>query len=140
MTYAATTTVAPEKSRAEIEAALKRYGATGFAYMSGETRAMIMFETKDRRLRFDLPLPKDDGSKKVQQVIRSKWRGLLLCIKAKLESVESRIETFDEAFLSHVVLSDGSTVYEHTRERIEQHYRDGGALDAPLLTLPRPRG
>lgn len=136
MTYAATTTVAPEKSRAEIESALKRYGCSGFAYMSSETRAMIMFETKDRRLRFDLPLPKDDGSKKVQQVIRSRWRGLLLCIKAKLESVESRIETFDEAFLAHVVLPDGGTVYQHTQERITEAYASGAMV--PLL--PPPRG
>ena len=30
--YAATTDVPAEKSRAEIEATLRRYGATGFAY------------------------------------------------------------------------------------------------------------
>jgi hypothetical protein len=138
VTYAATTTVAPEKSRAEIERALARYGCTGFMYMSGETRAVIMFETKDRRLRFDLPLPKNDGQRKTEQVIRSRWRGLLLCIKAKLESVESHIESFDEAFLAHVVMPDGGTVYQHTQERISAVYA-GGEM-RPLLPAPSEVG
>jgi hypothetical protein len=32
MAYAANTTVAPEKSRAEIERTLRRYGADAFSY------------------------------------------------------------------------------------------------------------
>jgi len=41
MTYANKTSVAPEKSRAEIENTLSRYGATGFAYGTEIGRAMI---------------------------------------------------------------------------------------------------
>jgi hypothetical protein len=39
-------------------------------------------------------------SKKDAQARRQKWRALSLCIKAKLERVESKIETFEEAFLA----------------------------------------
>ena len=55
--YAKHTQVASERSRAEIERNLARYGATGFAYMSNNGKAMVMFEMKVKRIRFLLPLP-----------------------------------------------------------------------------------
>jgi hypothetical protein len=57
MAYAKDTEVSVEKSRAEIESILKRYGASHFAYMTEPTRAVIAFRAKDRNIRFDLPLP-----------------------------------------------------------------------------------
>lgn len=133
MTYAARTDVPVERSRAEIEATLKRYGAKSFAYFSEKGRAIVIFEALDRRIRFDLPIPEGESNKD-QQGQRSKWRALLLCIKAKLESVESKIETFEEAFLAHVVMPDGITVGQHTRPLIEQSYRSGSIQ--PLLPAP----
>jgi hypothetical protein len=59
---------------------------------------------------------------------------LLLCIKAKLESVEAKIETFEEAFLAHVVLPDGETVGEHALPAVAAIYK-GGQL-RPLLPAP----
>lgn len=131
MAYASRTEVPVERSRNEIERTLKNYGANRFAYFTEPGKAIVVFEAKDRRLRFDVPLP-EKGS---EQQFRSKWRALLLCIKAKLESVASGIETFEEAFLAHVVLADGATVYQHTRERIEIAYKGGEV--PPLLPPPR---
>lgn len=157
MAYAKDTEVSVEKSRAEIETILKRYGASHFAYMTEPARAVIAFRAKDRNIRFDLPLPSTDdkqfthyrhssgnllprtqGAAQAQweQGCRQKWRALTLCIKAKLESVESKIETFEEAFLAHVVMPDGRTVAEHTTPRIAQSYA-GGEVTA---LLPPPKG
>lgn len=122
--YASQTKVPVDQSRAEIERTLKRYGASRFAYFTDPDRSIIMFEANDRRIRFELPLPAGESDKE-QQVRRQKWRALLLCIKAKLESVESRIETFEEAFLAHVVMPDGRTVVEHARPRIASAYESG---------------
>jgi hypothetical protein len=133
MVYAATTTVSVDKSRTEIEHTLKRYGADRFAYFTEADRAIVVFEANQRRIRFDLPILKAID-RKGEQLQRSRWRALLLCIKAKLESVESKIETFEEAFLAHVVLPDGLTVIQHTRERIEIAYK-GGEMQA-LLPAP----
>jgi hypothetical protein len=58
----------------------------------------------------------------------------LLCIKAKLEAVEAKIETFEEAFLAHVVLPDGKTVGEHALPAVAAIYK-GGQL-SPLLPAP----
>src|SRR5689334_2029476 len=106
--YAQGTQVGSDRSRSEIERTLQRYGATSFAYGWHQTSAIIAFEAKGRRIRFELPLP-DRASKAFmrtptgkprssqaaadayEQAVRQKWRALALAIKAKLEAVESGI-------------------------------------------------
>lgn len=150
MTYAKGTEVSVEKSRAEIETVLRRYGANHFAYACGPGKATIAFEAKDRRVRFDLPLP-DIAEKRFrldhryntrtpikqhaawEQACREKWRALLLCIKAKLEAVESKIETFEDAFLAHIIVDDGRTVAEAIGGRLAEIYAGNSV---PLLPPP----
>lgn len=153
MTYAAKTTVSVEKTEAEIKALLRRYKADRF--MSGEESggAMIAFEMQGRRIIFRLPLP-DQTAKEFrltdtgrdrsesaayaawEQACRSRWRALFLCIKAKLESVESQIETFEDAFMPHIMMPDGSTVSENVRPRIAEAYKSQTMV--PLLPAPKP--
>lgn len=54
--FAGDTSVSSDRSRAEIENTLRRYGADRFAYMSERTRAVIGFEVNNRRIRFDVPM------------------------------------------------------------------------------------
>ncbi len=70
-----------------------------------------------------------------EQACRSRWRALFLCIKAKLESIESGIETFEDAFLAHIQMPDGHTVAEHVRPRIAAAYETGTMQ--PLLPAPK---
>lgn len=134
MAYAERTTVTVDKSKTEIERTLTKYGAKSFAYFTDQGKAIIVFEAAERRIRFDLPLPVgDDG--RAQQLQRQRWRALFLCIKAKLEAVASKIETFEDAFLAHIVMPDGLTVAEHTRPTIAQVYKSGEIR--PLLEGPR---
>lgn len=152
MAYAQNTTVSVEKSEAEIKGLMRRYGADRF--MSGEERtgAMIAFEMEGRRIIFRLPLPDraDDAFTKTErgrdrtpeaafaaweQACRSRWRSLYLCIKAKMESVESGIESFEEAFLPHIMLPDGSTVGQNAAPAIAAAYKSGTMQ--PLLPAPK---
>jgi hypothetical protein len=129
MTYAAQTKVPISQSKADIERAVMRYGATAFvAGSSLLDGAMICFEMHDRRVMFRAAMPDNE------QQARAKWRALLLCIKAKLESVESGIESFENAFMAHVVMPDGRTVGELVRPRIASAYSEGKML--PLLPGP----
>ena len=112
MTYAKHTSVPVNQTKGEIEAVLGKYGADKFGMTIEPGRAVVMFEAHSRTVRFVLPLPEGQADKIAQQH-RQRWRALLLCIKAKLESVESKIETFDEAFLAHVMTAAGKSVYEH---------------------------
>ena len=136
--YATGTTVAPEKSRAEIERILTRYGATGFAYGWDGPRAVIAFRAKERNVKFVLPLPKPEDFKTTptgrqrrntgrQAIVaemetRRRWRALALAVKSKLEMVASGIVQFDDEFLPYIVMPDGRTVAEHVRPGIVAAY------------------
>lgn len=130
MSYAATTKVPVGKTKADIDALLKKAKATATAVFEEETRAAIAFQMHGRRIMFHLPLNKNDTDQKR----RSRWRGVLLCIKAKLEAVDAGIETFEQAFLAHVMMPDGQTVGEHTKPMIAKSYESGTMQ--PLLPAP----
>jgi hypothetical protein len=132
--YAAHTKVPVDRTKVEIERTVTRYGAKEFVCGTKVGKAVVMFEAHDRRLRFDMPLPAGE-SEKEEQAKRQKWRALLLTIKAKLESVESKIETFEEAFLAHIVMPDGRTVGEHAIPTIASIYQSGQVQ--PLLPAPQ---
>lgn len=129
MKYASNTSVSSDRSRAEIEKTLSRYGASKFMYGWEESRAVIGFQMKDRMVKFILPMPskadpeicKTDRGKDrsptaiesaFEQAQRQRWRALNLVVKAKLEAVETGITTFEEEFLAHMVLPNGKTVSE----------------------------
>ena len=133
--YAVDTKVPVNQTRNEIEMELTRFGASSFVYGVFPDKATVMFEFVGRRVRFDLPLPKGDNDTKTAKLHRAKWRALLLSIKAKLVSVDTEIETFEEAFLAHVVLPDGQRVADAIKPAIEQQYQTGKMV--PLLEGPR---
>lgn len=128
--FAVSTKVSTEQSRTEIERTLARYGGTSFAYMTTSGKAIIAFEAKKRHIKISMPLPTGD-SKREKQETRQRWRALLLVIKAKLESVESGIETLEEAFYANIVMPDGRTIYESTHEHVALAYT-GGKVQALL--------
>lgn len=115
--FAADTAVSVEKSRAEIEATVRRYGADGFVSGWEETRAMVRFRCVGRYVRFVMTVPLDNDREQ-----RRLWRALNLLVKAKLEAVASKIVTFEEEFFANVVMPDGSTVYEAARDHVRIAY------------------
>ena len=127
--YADRTKVPVIQTRSEIETLLVKYGADQFVYANAPDRAVIGFTMQDRQVRFYLPL----GTLKPQQA-RQRWRALLLVIKAKLESIESGIEEFEEAFLGQIILPDGKQVAEWAKPQLEAAYKSG---KMPAL-LPGP--
>lgn len=150
--FAEDTKVTPEKSRAEIEATLSRYGATAFMFGTTQERAVIMFECRGRRVRFEIALPRPDDPEFIktpnrgivrspqqrqqacEQAIRQRWRALALVIKAKLEAVETGITEFEEEFLAHIVLPNGQTVGRWMLPQVAEAYERGTM--PPLLPSP----
>jgi hypothetical protein len=141
-TFAKDTVVSVEKSRAEIEKLITRYGATSTAFLNAPGRAVVCFECKGRRIMFELTLPDRtekrfirDGRgytlpqhkqiERWEQACRTCWRALALVIKAKLEAVESGITTFEKEFYAHIVLPGGISVYDATRENVDLAYKSG---------------
>lgn len=150
--YAAGTDVTADRSRSEIERTLQRYGATSFMYGWEPNRAALAFAVEGRQVRFELPLPDRTSpeftrtssgkqartpkaaSEAYDQAVRQRWRALALVIKAKLEAVAAGIVTFDDEFLAHLVLPNGSTVAQELAPRLALAYESG---TVPAL-LPAP--
>lgn len=127
--YAKDTKVSVPQSRAEIERLLERAKASqyGTAVDYDLGKARVQFKLRDRIVRFTISLPdrKKLPAVKFEQEERRRWRALLLVLKAKLEAVESAIETFEEAFLAHIVMPDDNTVGHHIHTQIADAYKSG---------------
>jgi hypothetical protein len=98
----------------------KRGADQFFSGMDGE-RAVLAFRLQGRHIRFALPL----GVKLSIQQHNSRWRALLLVVKAKLEAVDIGIMTVEDAFLADTVLPDRQTVAEYMAPQIESAYATG---------------
>jgi hypothetical protein len=96
-------------------------------------------------IRLPLPTPDDvrltgrgqvrtsaDMTAALKREERRRWRALFLALKAKLVSIEEGIETFDDAFLAHIVAADGRTVADHLAPQL--------AAPAELRPLLPPPG
>ncbi len=132
MSYAENTKVPIDRSQAEIKKILQKYKATGFAFMENTTMSVVLFEANFKRVKFVLPMPPLPSKnatgasiKTFEQLCRARWRCLVLAIKAKLESVESGITTFEQEFMAHIVLPDGRTVGDVMIPQIESSYQSG---------------
>lgn len=154
MSYAETTTVPFERSIAEMITLIKGAGAQQIGQFDGDDHFLIWFTLAERMIRFRLPLPAlsemptrngrqqaltpQQRRDKLAQARRSRARALLLVTKAKLESVESGIETVEQAFLANVVVGkEGQTVYDVISQPIALSY-SGGQPDPSLGLLPPP--
>lgn len=151
MSYAQKTDVPVERSRADIEDLVKRYGADQFVSGWEIGQALISFRAQKRYVRFLLPLPSEDerqfrrdgrgkartaasARRQWEQACKSRWRALLLVIKAKLEAVASGITTFEDEFLAHIVLPDGQQVSTWLRPQLEEAY---ATAQMPSLLSPQ---
>jgi hypothetical protein len=140
--FAEGTDVPVDRSKSEIENVLTRFGADQFMYGWKGEAAAIAFRSQGRHIRFLLPMPQASDSdmqkdrrghrrspsetqNAIEKEKRRRWRALCLCIKAKLESVATGIETFEESFMAHVILPNGQTVAEHAQPLIAKAYESG---------------
>lgn len=131
--FASSTAVPVDRSRAELERLLRRYGADQFVSGWESGRAMVGFTIEGRSVRLEVPLPSEadlstkhrpSGSRALEnaiaQVERQRWRALLLLVKAKLEAIALGIETLETAFLADIVVRGGKTVGELLRPQLTE--------------------
>jgi len=137
--YAKRTTVPIDRSKAEIEKTLIKYGADQFSGGWMTDKAVMLFRMRERYIRIEMPTaklspPTPSWNKKkghfytqdsVDQENKRRWRSLLLYVKAKLDSVESEIVSFEEAFMAHIVLPNKQTVSQFMQPQIEAAYQSG---------------
>ena len=152
MAYAEATKVSVEKSVAEIVTLVRKNAGSQIAQLDDDNRYVIAFTMADRQVRFTVVFDPVDhkrfqhdgrGSTRTAAARRDHWeqhrrqrmRAMLLVIKAKFESVESGVETFEQAFLANVVTSNGLTVHERITGDLAIEYQSGNVrplmLDGP---------
>ena len=162
MAYAAGTEVPVERSRAEVERILAKYGADQFLYGVDQRGAMVAFRAKGRSIRFLVPFPPieqfrrsdhryprsrtpEQQARARDEEVRRRWRALALAIKAKLEAVSSGIATFETEFMPYTLLANGRTVAEHLGPEVERALATSampqvaGLLPGPAPDAPSPR-
>jgi hypothetical protein len=142
--YAAGTEVSADRSRAEIESTLRRFGADQFTsgWDTASSIAVVGFRIAGRMVRMTLPLPTETDpmvaltpsgkqrsaaqlGEELAKETRRRWRSLLLVLKAKLTAVSDGISTLEREFLADVVLPDGRTAGEFLAPQIALAYTDG---------------
>lgn len=155
--YAAGTEVAISRSRDEIEATLKRFGATAQVWMRDDAAGTVLLGFKRKgfnyKLSFNLPKITDasitdtpsgrwERSEKgkaeaLEQETRRRFRSLALYVKAVLEAVETGIISEQEALLAYLLLPSGATVAEEVADAQQKGLLAGGqglfaALEGPV--------
>jgi hypothetical protein len=139
--FAQETGVPVDRTMSEIRLTITKYGAGKIMTYEDADRVILAFEMRNRQVKFVMPLPQrkdykyttggrhgrvgDLNPNGYEQAVRTRWRCLLLTIRAKLESVEIGIETFDEAFMAQIVLPGGKTMGEWAVPQIEIAYEKG---------------
>lgn len=151
--FAEGTRVEIETTRAELERLLRGYGADAVVMGWDGATSTIAFRLRGRHVRYTIERPSRSESivssypsgkprpahaipEAIAAEYRRRWRALLLVVKAKLELIAAGDSDFDDEFLTHVMLPDGSLVRDWMGPQIEQVY-ETGAMPS-LLPGTRP--
>ncbi len=152
--YAAVTDVPADRSRAEIERSLVRYGADKFPYSGDDDRPLAAerFRLGGRFMRILIPLPTRESFRFTEagrartpvsaiaaddQAVRRSLRAAALISKAKREAIEAGISTIEQAFLAKGILPNNQTVGEWVGPQVEHVYASG-QMPRRLPGLPDP--
>lgn len=149
------TSVSVERSQAEVRKLLGKHGSQRFAFGEerddgGQRWAAVSFVHGQHAVRMRVPLKLVDErevrararrahtrtadqirDEMYEQEEKRIWRVIAWNLKARMVAVDEGVETFEEAFLAHLIdQQTGRTIYEQLAEegRVE--------LVAPLLALP----
>ena len=151
MGYAEGTSVSVEKSKAEVERLLIRFGAEKYGSGWDENKAFIVFTFNGRMIRFDVVLPPKKDFERTpnykydrtpeqvekcwEQACRETWRETVLLIKAKLVAVSKKSATFENEFLAYTCLPPecgGGTVGKWANQNL-QKFIDAGKMPKLLM-------
>ena len=137
--YARDTSVSVERTEAAIKKMILRYGATSIlcGWSESENMALVGFQFSGLPIKILLPLPDKNSDeftltgtgrernenaafKAWEQACRTRWRALLLIIKAKLEAIEIGMTTAEKEFMADLVLPNGDTMFTLVESQIQK--------------------
>ncbi len=158
-----TTEVAVEKSQGEIRKLLYAHHAANFAFaesvVDGQPFAAVDFVHDEQHVRIRVPVKLPTNKAIVDKLSRQRsnktrdqvawelteqeakriWRVMFHTLKARLVAVEEGVESFEEAFLSHLVDPvTGMTMWDAIKGPVEAGALKAGGpglMSAPLREL-----
>lgn len=116
----ADTKVGVGQSQADLRKVLMRYGASEFAFRETADVAEVAFVHHALGIRIRVPInpPQPNNKASREREERRVWRVLHWLIKARMDAIDAGVETFEQAFLAHVVNpASGQTVYDELVDR-----------------------
>lgn len=134
----ATTDVPVDQSQNELRTLLRKFGVDQYTFAEGRVFAGVelVHDAQVVRLRCPIHPPTDEDVRKwrsashkpeadclaalSERELMRIWRVLVWSVKARLVAVEEGLETFEQAFLAHLVdPGTDRTLWEAVREPIE---------------------
>jgi hypothetical protein len=107
-----------ERSRAEIERTLERYGCDATMIGKDSEKVAVFFRFRGIPCKLEMPRSRDKSEANAAKQDRQAMRILLLLLKAKLEAVEAGIQSFEVEFCGALMLPNGQTMAEHVAPQI----------------------
>lgn len=159
-----TTGVSVEKSQGDIRKLLTKYGAQRFSFTQGlaeDDRRWVQLEfihaaeyDRPHLIRLAVPLKEPDNAalknkarrahsrtlaeitnEAYEQEERRIWRVIYYSLKSRMESVAEEVETFEQAWLPHIVdPGTGATLWDRIRPTVEAGHLVIGGKGLPQLT------
>lgn len=131
--YAQDTRVPVSQSLDEIKRMVLSRGAGQFMQATDYEKgtAIVGWSMSGRMVRLTLPLPPLPSEptnavrNRWEKIERSRWRSLVLIVKAKIIAIEDGISTFEREFLADTVMHDGGTVGAWLQPQLEAMYKTG---------------
>jgi hypothetical protein len=135
MAYAQGTSVTEDRSRAQIERDLMKYGASHFGYSRTPNEANIFFTMDSLPFQLSVDLPKledfrltgagnersESGQKtELEKEVRRRWRSLAAVIKGILVAVDDGIFSLEQAMMGFIVDPSGRSLYEAAKPTLEK--------------------
>lgn len=143
--FASKTRVPVAESQAELTELLRRYDSDEVLSGFNREQAFLGFKLAGRTIKLVVPLPtldsfakttkgkkrsREDQAAAHDQAHRSRWRCLLLVVKAKLEAVEIGMSTIEHEFLADLTLANGMRVGDVLKPSLDRIIAGG---DMPPL-------
>ena len=135
------TTIAPEKSQADITKILRKYSIYEVQHTNQKESFSVAFKVElpeisiPLMIRIDVPYSQKDDKydKNGYKKQRILYRSLFYYVKALLNAWDNGLKTFTEIFMPHLVLPNGRTIEQTLLPQLQKAIAENKIKEVKLL-------
>ena len=131
-------TNAIEKVQTEFASVVQGFGASDFTIHDQPLAPFVTFKFNNWKIRLVLELPRRDEERfwitqgRAQDAWEAAclrlWQAAVASVRARFTGVKEGVETFENAFLAHILTQDNASVSAQVYPKLCKAYRDGTEL------------